>query len=50
VADRVEDLLETFIAHYLSQNRSGGKFPSFSAARWESPGRAGVFMNSPNET
>jgi len=25
VADRVEDLLETFIAQHLSQNRSGGE-------------------------
>ena len=27
-----------------------GKFPGFSAEKWESPGPAGVFMKSPSET
>jgi hypothetical protein len=49
VTDRVEDLLESFIAQHLSQNRSGREFPGFCAERWESPGPAGAFMRSGSE-
>jgi hypothetical protein len=45
VADRVEDLLEMFIAQRLSQNRSGGaRFPGSFAGRLARPGPAGAFM------
>ena len=50
VADRVDDLLEDFIAQRLSKNRSVGRdFAGFFVGRWESHGRAGASMSSPSE-
>jgi len=47
VADRVEDLLEAFIAQHVSQNRSG---PEISRMLRREVGSAGAFMRSVNVT
>jgi len=46
VADRVEDVLETFIVQRLSQNRSAARFPGLLRREVGSPGPAGAFMRS----
>ena len=49
VADRVDDLLEDFIAQRLSKTARSPRFPGFFVARWESLGLAEASTRSPSE-
>ena len=50
VADRVEDLLESFIAQRLSQNRSAGEISRLLRREMGGPGPAEAFMKSASAT
>jgi hypothetical protein len=51
VVDRVDDLLETFIAQHLAQNRSGGnRSAGCCAGNWVTPGAAEASTRSPSAT
>jgi hypothetical protein len=50
VADRVEDLLESFISQRLPRTARVRRYPDSCAGRLDSPGRAGAFTRLANAT